>query len=436
MIEQLKKRVYEKAAQQGITLDSVYENRINYELEQFAKLRNYEKNEFEGKILFRSIIADVCHSLHIPISESPKHLTGLGGASLIYYLLGISGVDPIKYNIPFLNAESYQLFYLEIPKGAKNMITIALSKEPGMVISHMASEIDKVEDDDLYKEDELIKYNDKLYHYSNNVYYFGKYIGKNFFTIGNERYIVSPRDNRELAIENIHFTNIIFIESIQLALLRKLYTANPDSEVTKFNDEKVFPFLKWNKPDAVISELKMKEWLEDFPLSNISDLSAFVALSKLNNDDFVADYIEKNKIFSEKNFFETDKRVQAIFARGNGLLLYHEQIIDLIMVVLKCNLDEAWKFRNTRMFDEHKENKSTPVEIIDQLKEGLKTNTSLASSSHQSVWMAILDFIPYTTKEIQVMHEAQILYQLAYYNYYYLDIFQKCYDEIMVKAEI
>ena len=435
MKEQLKKRVYEKIAQKGITLDSVYEDRINFELEQFANLRNYEKNEFEGKILFRSIITDVCHSLHIPISESPKHLTGLGGASLIYYLLGISGINPVKYNIPFLSAESYQLFYLEIPKGARNMITTALSKEPGTVISRIAREIDEVEGADLYKEDELIKYNDKLYHYHDNVYYFGKYIGKNFFTIGNERYVVSPRDQRELAIENTLFTNIIFIESVQLALLHKLHTANHDSEVTKFDDEKVFSFLKWNKPDAVISELKMKEWLEDFPLSNISDLSAFVALSKLNNDDFVADYIEKNKIFSEKKIFETDKRVQAVFARGNGSLLYHGQIIDLIVLVLKCSHDEAWKFRNTRMFNEYKKNKSTPLEIIDQLKEGIKTNTSLAPSSHQSVRMAILDFIPYATKEIQAIHEAQILYQLAYYNCYYSDIFQKCYDETMVKVE-
>ena len=446
MNEQLKKRVYEKAAQRGITLDSVYEERINYELEQFARYAHPEdptNSGFETNILLYSKTIDVCRSLHIPVLHNKLQC----GASLIFYLLGISSVDPVEHHITFLELDDYTLFFLKVPHGTMDVIATAMSKETDFIISRMVKKFERGEEiDSKYYFRTIMGYNGSEYLRKKECS-FRKNADKVLFTSEGEYYEDEfANDSWE---KDLCFW-ICFEEVPLLTLLHNLNKQKPDVKATLYNDENVFAFLKHERPEDILDSLKVKmfnnkneyvptlAWLEKLPLSNIRDLSAAIALSNVKNSDFIYDYIELYNRFyklGKPDMFDSDKRIQSIFARGNGSLLYHEQIIDLMMLVLKFNHDEAWRFRNTRM-DEYKEDKSTPIEIIDQLKKGVKTNTTLAPSSHQALWMAILDSIPYATKEVDAIYEAQTLYQLAHYNHYSSDIFEKCYDETMAKAVV
>lgn len=126
-LEHMKKTLFDK-----ITLcDTKYGKNDFYETEQgfFFKVMSTDFEKYNGKVYDLSVPGDTSYV----VSDTAVHNSGAG--SFVCYLLGITNIDPIKYDLifeRFLNPERISMPDLDIDFGDRDLVVNYLEKKYGI----------------------------------------------------------------------------------------------------------------------------------------------------------------------------------------------------------------------------------------------------------------------------------------------------------------
>ncbi len=370
----------------------IRKERLHYELEIINQM------DYEGYFLIVWDFINWAKNNEIMVGSG----RGSAGGSIVCYLLGISELDPIKYNLifeRFLNPERISMPDIDLDFSDKVKIVkylmdkygensvcqiinfsyitpVVAIKDVGRILKipyNICEQISKkftyetfekciennpdlYEQYDKYKElfDIAGKISGRLRHVSahaggvgivddeiNN--YIGMRLGKD-----NEHIIqVDKKMIEKLGIVKFDILGVSTLKIIQEVVkdininLWDIDINNPKFE----NDEKTFKLLQEAKTNGVfqVESSGMKDLLLRLKPEGLEDLSAVLALYRPDSMSMLEDYIYYKHNFDEIEYWHED--LKPILEKTYGSIVYQEQIMDIVRVLGNRTYGAADKFR-------------------------------------------------------------------------------------------
>lgn len=227
------------------------------------------------------------------------------------------------------------------------------------------------------------------------------------------------------------------IEQFKKAVLQKetAKTGKNDSnlaqlerELTSYTDPKVYEFLKTGDLEHIFENTLMSDWMDEFPLENINDLSNAMFFSAWKNDYFVEEYIGIRSIWSDEKLCG-DKRIHDVYDRTYGSLLYTEDVAEIMSIVFRINKGESDQIISDLRDDYWLNKKDDPKEFYAKFIEAGLKNTTESKYILRHIASSVFLASSYCYPKDVLMNRAKTTYQLAYFKTYHPEQFNKCFEK-------
>lgn len=404
--------------------DDRYQIRLDNELEVILKMG------FEDYFLIVYDIVNFCKKNNILIGPG----RGSAVSCLVSYCLGITHIDPIKYNLlfeRFLNSKRKKmpdidldipgnkrqecLDYLKVRYGneyvsriisfdrykAKNSLGIMMEQfmVPEYKAKALSKTIKKSDNDlieiylhnkqfkDMIDNDKLLK---KVYDNALAIKDIPSHIsitGAGIVINANNLLNIIPlvkKDDIYLTqyskdyLENVGLIKFDILSLENLEILSEINQEMNNKELydIPLNDKKAYDVIN-NIEIAGIFQLGTKlskEILKEFKVHEFKDLVALLAILRPNTKDYAKEYISNRSNPSKIKYLHPDLKV--VLSETYGVILFQEQIMRIISVISGFSLAKADLLR--RAFDSH--DKSNLLELKEEfyqesLKKGYEKDT-------------------------------------------------------------
>ncbi|HJY63749.1 MAG TPA: DNA polymerase III subunit alpha [Ignavibacteria bacterium] len=442
--------------------------RLKTEIEVIRKMR------FSGYFL---IVADfVNHSKRTGVYVGPGR--GSAAGSLVCYALGITNVNPLKYNLlfeRFLNPERVNMPDIDIDfqddkrddvinyskqkYGEKSVSQIAtfnrlktkaVLKDVGRVLNYPFDTMNEVTKQvptifgkikslaDCYKEiPEFRKYFDdsrdrkKLLSYSTVLENLNKNVSMHASGV-----VIAPSDitdyvpiSKTPQLENVFMTQydmkmieeaglikMDFLGLKELKIIQRAVDLIEQKRGIKINvdeipldDEKTYELFSNGLTIGVFqfSKPKMREYLTKLKPKNINDLAAMNALYRPGPMDLIPEFIDRKSGKKEISYLHPS--MEPVLNETNGVIVYQEQVMQLVRVIAGYSLAEADLVRRAMGKKDEKMMKAQEEEFITRaVKNGYNRKTA------KEIFKLILKFADYGFNKSHSVAYSILAYQTAY----------------------
>ena len=228
------------------------------------------------------------------------------------------------------------------------------------------------------------------------------------------------------------------IEQLKKAVLEKKaskagkndsnYLAQLERELTSYTDPKVYEFLKTGDLENIFENTLMSDWMNEFPLENINDLSNAMFFSAWKNDYFVEEYIGIRSIWSDEKL-NGDKRIHDVYDKTYGSLLYTEDVAEVISIVFGINKGESNQIISDFKDEYWLHKKDDPKEFYAKFIEAGLKNTTESKYILRHIASSVFLACSYCYPKDELMNRAKKTYQLAYFKTYHPEEFNKCFEK-------
>ncbi len=442
-------------------ITKTYQDRLNYELKVIENM---------GFIDYFLIVYD-----YVLYAKKNNCLVGPGrgsaAGSLVSYCLGITEIDPVKYNLlfeRFLNPSRITMPDIDIDfeDSKRNDIvnyvrnkygydkvapiltygTLAsrqVLKDVAKVLSVESSEIDKLTkliDSKLSLKENLnnnkilslLKYNSDL----SNVYKISMHLEnlKRHTSIHAAGVVISSTqlddiipviDNKDTLItgvtmnylEELGLLKMDFLSLSNLSIIHNILDLIPNKiklNNIRLDDSKVFDlFLNGDISGIFQFESNgMKNLIKKLKPNKFSDLVASVALFRPGPMNNIDTFIRRKH--NEEKITYIDSSLEPILKDTYGIIVYQEQIMQILVLMAKFTFSEADNIR--RAMSKKK------IDIIKNEKErfiGLSMKNGYSKEQATNVYDLIEKFANYGFNKAHSVSYALIGYQMAYLKTYY-----------------
>ena len=460
------------------TLDkNIYEKRLNFELDVI------NNKKFEDYFL---VVQDF-----INYAKTNNIMTGPGrgsaAGSLVSFLLGITKIDPIKYNLlfeRFLNIERTNMpdIDTDIMDNKREIIIdyifdkygndhtahiITFSKikakqairDVGRVFNIDLNIINKIcknikadfEEniiDAILNEKQWNKYskniavlkdefleNKFLFEYSQKIIGFPRQAGMHAAgiilskdkitnrvpiqnTINDKIMTLFSMDYLEelglIKIDILGLRNLTIISQI-LKLIHALHNKNIDLLSIPINDKRVFKLFQEGNTNGIFQfeSYGMKNTLKNIKPETIEELSIVSAIYRPGANEQIEQYI-RNKNGEWKNIHFNNELIQQILANTYGVIIYQEQIINLVQIIANFNKFKADTFRKAISKKKEDVILKAKSEFIDGA-----INNGFSNKEAENWFNIIAKFSNYGFNHSHSLSYAFISYWIAYLKTYY-----------------
>ncbi len=454
--EGLKKRL------KGI-ITPIYQKRLNYELEVIYNMHFVD---------YFLIVYD-----YVLYAKKNKILVGCRGSaagSLVSYAIGITDIDPVKYNLlfeRFLNPERVTMPDIDIDfdalrreevinyvknkygldKVAKGLTFTTLKSK--LVLRECAKILNindilfnkfiKYIDADLtlkenYQNEYVQKYLNSYKELRNlyNVASKLEFLKRNVSThaagivISSEKLenIIPIYENQDglltgITMDNLETIGLLKMDFLGLKNLNFIaeVTRNiPDLNLNNLNleDPNVFQIFNSLDVDGIFQfeTPLMKKFLNTYKINCFNDIIAAIALVRPGPKDHIDSYLRRKE--NKEKISYLDDSLEPILKETYGIILYQEQIMAILKKVANYSLAEADIVR--RAISKKKE------KIIEEEKEkfisrAIKNNYSVNVAT--LIYNDIAKFASYGFNKSHSVSYAYLAYQMAYLKRYYYEYF-------------
>lgn len=382
--EYLRKLVSEGISKKyDISIKSKYDEinkRLEYELNNI-----FEKN-FKDNILAAYEIVEFAKNSDIIVGPG----CGIVGGSLVCYVLGITDIDPIKYNLSFerfvnINTHSVPYIYIEIP------------------VSNL----------EMMKNFIRYKYNNPLVSCENHEE-------------------VESVDTIKI-IQSVEFLNIIirgneFLDKINICkkLIFETYGEKIDLNNISLNDEKIYKMINIGDTKGVFQiDDFVKNFMINFKPNNILDIATSISVCIPGPSKYI------HELINNKNQKQNIKKVQAIYdnilRETYGILIYQEQVFEILNKIFHVPFSEVNSIKRAMCLKKMNEVDKVKKDYIygnDKLNIKSCINDDINEEVANKIFDNMVNNAAFTTCKAHAIGYAIIVYQTAYLKYYYNDIFK------------
>jgi DNA polymerase-3 subunit alpha len=455
---------------------SNYATRLMYELDIINKM---------GFSNYFLVVYD-----YVKYAKKNNILVGPGrgsvAGSLVSYSLGITEIDPIKYNLffeRFLNPERITMPDIDIDfEATKRDLVIDYVKEKygedkvaqiitfGTLKSKMVlrdlSRVFKIEKNidsfiklfdsklslkdnlknkniiDIMKKDTLlskivdisIKLEDIKRHSS--IHAAGVVISKE--KLLNYCPLTKNDDNLVIGftkdyLEKLGLLKMDFLAIDNLTLISNIINeANIDLKSIDFNDEKTLEIFRSVKTDGIFQfeSSGIKNVLRKFPVTSFNDLIAILALFRPGPMQFIDSYIKRKQ--NKEKIDYIDDRIKDILVDTYGIIVYQEQVMQIANVMAGYSLKEADMLRKMMSKSSMSVSNNEREKFINQsIKNGFSKEVS--SKTYDMIYNFITSF---GFNKSHSVGYAYVSYQMAYLKAHYSKYFMKYLLSMVIGNEI
>ena len=455
---------------------SNYATRLMYELDIINKM---------GFSNYFLVVYD-----YVKYAKKNNILVGPGrgsvAGSLVSYSLGITEIDPIKYNLffeRFLNPERITMPDIDIDfEATKRDLVIDYVKEKygedkvaqiitfGTLKSKMVlrdlSRVFKIEKNidsfiklfdsklslkdnlknkniiDIMKKDTLlskivdisIKLEDIKRHSS--IHAAGVVISKE--KLLNYCPLTKSDDNLVIGftkdyLEKLGLLKMDFLAIDNLTLISNIINeANIDLKSIDFNDEKTLEIFRSVKTDGIFQfeSSGIKNVLRKFPVTSFNDLIAILALFRPGPMQFIDSYIKRKQ--NKEKIDYIDDRIKDILVDTYGIIVYQEQVMQIANVMAGYSLKEADMLRKMMSKSSISVSNNEREKFINQsIKNGFSKEVS--SKTYDMIYNFITSF---GFNKSHSVGYAYVSYQMAYLKAHYSKYFMKYLLSMVIGNEI
>ena len=439
-------------------INQIYQNRLDYELSIINKM---------GYTSYFLIVYDyVCYAKKNNILVGPGR--GSAAGSLVCYAIGITNIDPIKYDLlfeRFLNVDRISMPDIDIDfdsQKREDIITYVRNKYSNEKVAVGSSfntfktklvlrEVSKIKKIDSYLFEKFLKNINRNLSLTDNLKnevvskYLKTYpeikeiykismkfenLKKNISThaagvvissqeidtvipiiIDNDKYKTGfSMDN----LEDLGLLKMDFLGLKNLSVIANiLEETKVDINSIPLNDLNVINIFKTAKTDGIFQfeTSAMKKLLKKQSPDSFDELIAAVALVRPGPSDFLEEYIY-NKKNQDKIIYL--KNTKSILENTFGIILYQEQIIKILNVVGGFSNSKADLIRRAIAKKKSDVIKSIQTEFVNNaIERGYKKEEA------DNLFRKIEKFANYGFNKSHSVAYALIAYQMAYLKHYY-----------------
>jgi DNA polymerase III alpha subunit len=323
--------------------------------------------------------------------------------SMICYVLRITDVDPLKYNL-------YFEFLLDPGRGINPKINLFVSKN---IIQHLRN---------IYGTD-CVAYKIKKVEWERNVPEYR--LGRNLIIAKNPicNYMPVYESQRGLAGWNDEYADVTCFNVVQVDHWKGYSSvANKTFHTISFTDLKTMNYVKKNRAKIYAGYWfsdKAKKRLKDFRLNSFADLVIVEAILNIYPDDFsenlLSDIIKRQKKGYKPLFDGSDE----ILGETYGKILFIEQFIHIVQ------LAAGWDFAKADIFRRDMGKRKAVIEAEKEFDEFMECAVGRGFSTDSAIelFMTLFDSAAFLVSKVWCLGQAKSNWQDSYLKAYYSHVF-------------
>jgi DNA polymerase-3 subunit alpha len=441
-----------------------YSDRLNYELDIISKM---------GFVDYFLIVYD-----YVKYAYQNKIYVGVGRGSavgsLVAYSLGITSIDPLKYNLlfeRFLNPERVSMPDIDIDfederreevvqyikdKYGKDYVAniIAYGTMTAKEVLRTVAKINNLDDnlitvllrnvdsklslrDNLDKDNvkDMLKHNYKLKKVYDEAYYLEGI--KHHLTVHAAGVVISSEKLSNLVpivsngsellvgfdkdeIEELGLLKMDILSLKNLSLLKDIKASDESIDINKINleDKEVYKLFSSGDTSGIFQfeSSGMKNFLRNSKPSSFNDLIISIAMFRPGPAQMIDTYIDRKNNGASITYLHDD--LKPILQETYGILVYQEQVIEILKKMGGYTLGEADVVR--------KAISKKKTDVIEKERMRFKTNAlknGYDEKTIDKVFELIIPFSGYGFNKSHAVAYALFAYQMAYLKVHYKEHF-------------
>ena len=441
-----------------------YSDRLNYELDIISKM---------GFVDYFLIVYD-----YVKYAYQNKIYVGVGRGSavgsLVAYSLGITSIDPLKYNLlfeRFLNPERVSMPDIDIDfederreevvqyikdKYGKDYVAniIAYGTMTAKEVLRTVAKINNLDDnlitvllrnvdsklslrDNLDKDNvkDMLKHNYKLKKVYDEAYYLEGI--KHHLTVHAAGVVISSEKLSNLVpivsngsellvgfdkdeIEELGLLKMDILSLKNLSLLKDIKASDESIDINKINleDKEVYKLFSSGDTSGIFQfeSSGMKNFLRNSKPSSFNDLIISIAMFRPGPAQMIDTYIDRKNNGAPITYLHDD--LKPILQETYGILVYQEQVIEILKKMGGYTLGEADVVR--------KAISKKKTDVIEKERMRFKTNAlknRYDEKTIDKVFELIIPFSGYGFNKSHAVAYALFAYQMAYLKVHYKEYF-------------
>ena len=441
-----------------------YSDRLNYELDIISKM---------GFVDYFLIVYD-----YVKYAYQNKIYVGVGRGSavgsLVAYSLGITSIDPLKYNLlfeRFLNPERVSMPDIDVDfederreevvqyikdKYGKDYVAniIAYGTMTAKEVLRTVAKINNLDDnlitvllrnvdsklslrDNLDKDNvkDMLKHNYKLKKVYDEAYYLEGI--KHHLTVHAAGVVISSEKLSNLVpivsngsellvgfdkdeIEELGLLKMDILSLKNLSLLKDIKASDESIDINKINleDKEVYKLFSSGDTSGIFQfeSSGMKNFLRNSKPSSFNDLIISIAMFRPGPAQMIDTYIDRKNNGAPITYLHDD--LKPILQETYGILVYQEQVIEILKKMGGYTLGEADVVR--------KAISKKKTDVIEKERMRFKTNAlknGYDEKTIDKVFELIIPFSGYGFNKSHAVAYALFAYQMAYLKVHYKEYF-------------
>lgn len=405
----LESLIYQGARDKNLELSDNILDRLQYEL-YIIKDKGFE-NHF---ILYSKII-EVCNNLKLVRSAG----RGTAPSSLVNYCLDITCINPLDFDFRFEKfIHPNQIFLpdidIDIPTGYSDKIIIEFKQRfPEYyiypILYNPKNEVG--EDFDIVIGSKSYKIHPTGYIITHNP------ISESLVEIENKVYYVCD-DHIQDPILN-YKVDLVELDCLNHLMPFAASTGICPVEIS-LDDKKVFEIFKTGQTENIFGfeSAEIQNILREFQPNSINNLALIFALNRPPFNKWLPNII-KNKLENKIPTLQTSDQVNMILSESCGVVVYHEQFLDILIDVSGMKYTEAYYWFKKLQNENTKENQTLfNIEFSNKCFE----NTELTKPEIAILVCLLLDTCQWTFQKTHALSYAMLSYWSAYYKTHFLEV--------------
>ena len=255
-----------------------------------------------------------------------------------------------------------------------------------------------------------------------------------------DRYIpVYKSDNNNVSgftmgyIESLGLLKMDFLALDNLVLISNIIKEIPNFDIKKISldDEKTLDIFRNVKTDGIFQfeSSGMKNVLRKFPIKSFKDLSVILALFRPGPMDSIDTYIKRMKALEKIDYIHED--LKPVLEETYGIIVYQEQIMRIANIMAGFSLGEADVLRRAMSKKSEKLMKEQKEKFISgSIKNGYKEDVATKTFDY------IYKFAAYGFNKAHSVSYSLISYQMAYLKAHYTNHYMKYLLSMVIGNEI
>lgn len=411
---QLKYLVYEKAACKSLLANPIYKSRLDLELSII------NVHECADYFLLYSRMMDICSEENI--IKGPGCGRALG--SLVNYVLGITGVDPIKHNL-FLEP-----FFVRDPRYFSDIIIDVPPQQYATLLSALKSEL---QDYHVYRvatqsnndEKALLntpKQQEKIHIHDSRLYISKALDESKLMKIQGEQVLFQKRGKQNKDLDQF---NIFPHPSLQVIYsIIDLIGSNYLPDSIPLNDPETFALFQSGDfsfiPLPMCDSKRLRSFAMHIQPRKIEDIAIMTMLFNTSVKDAKSEIRAYKQNHGIKAY--SDERLDYILSETSGHIIYTETILRILHELA------GMKDINSHIWLEKLKSKPDDVSLKDEFAQSihndLKANSQLTRNEIRGITSRILDSVDLVHLKSNVLGFAITTYWMVYYKTHFRDVYE------------